>query len=340
MIKLKILINDISVDPGRREAQQERVEKLVKSMGELGLLNPITIDKKHTLIAGLHRLEAAKLLGWVEIECTVSSLEGIQAEMAEIDENVVRNNLTGRELGKLLLRRKKLYELLYPEAKRGGDRKSSKIKARNSHSDPVLSFTEDTSKTLHMSKRTVQERIQTAKNLIPEAERILDGMDKEVSNSTALKISRLKPEQQVEAAGLLAAKKIRSIAEYHPAQQEETAKQDAADGNPQEEPNEVKPDVHTSPAGETIRGTALFREIIADLKNADKDFSCTPDSFLAEIASFVQNFQKELDWYNMPYYESVYPALTPEQFRDFRRQMDAICTAVQNLIHHVEVNVK
>ncbi len=42
----------------------------------------------------------------------------------------------------------------------------------------------------------------------------------------------------------------------------------------------------------------------------------------------------------MPYYEAVYPALTPEQFRKFRRQMDAICTAVQNLIHHVEANVK
>lgn len=337
---MKILINDISVDPGRREAQQERVEKLVKSMGELGLLNPITIDKKHTLIAGLHRLEAAKLLGWVEIECTVSSLEGIHAEMAEIDENIVRNNLTGRELGKLLLRRKKLYELLYPETKRGGDRKSSKIKARNSHFDPVLSFAEDTSKTLNMSKRTVQERIQTAKNLTPEAERILDGMDKEVSNSTALKISRLKPEQQTEAAGLLASKKIRSIAEYHPAQQEEPAGQGAADGKPQEEADDTEPDVHTPPAGETIRGSALFREIVADLKNADKDFSCTPDSFLAEIASFVQNFQKELDWYNMPYYEAVFPALTPEQFRDFRRQMDTICTAVQNLIHHVEVNVK
>ena len=37
------------------------------------------------LIAGLHRLEAAKLLGWEEIECNISSLEGLQAELASTE---------------------------------------------------------------------------------------------------------------------------------------------------------------------------------------------------------------------------------------------------------------
>ena len=115
--------------------------------------------------------------------------------------------------------------------------------------------------------------------------------------------------------------------------------QDEADVVLQATPS-MEPVTHTSPAGEVIRGTPLFREIVSDLKNADKDFSCTPDSFLSEIAAFVQNFKKELNWYNMPYYEAVYPVLTSDQMQDFRRQMDAICTAVQNLIHHVEANVK
>ena len=72
-----------------------------------------------SLIAGLHRLEAARILGWTEIECTVCGLEGLQAELAEIDENVVRTALSTIEYGELLERRREIYESLYPETKAG-----------------------------------------------------------------------------------------------------------------------------------------------------------------------------------------------------------------------------
>ena len=60
-----------------------------------------------------------KLLGWTEIECVVSEADGLQAELAEIDENFVRAGLSHRELGDLLLRRKELYEALHPETRQG-----------------------------------------------------------------------------------------------------------------------------------------------------------------------------------------------------------------------------
>ena len=116
---MRIQINLIKVKPGRREAVPEHIEELSKSISEVGLLNPITVDREYTLIAGLHRLEAAKLLGWTEIECTVSSLEGLQAELAELDENFVRSDLSTVEYGELLLRRKEIYETLHPETKKG-----------------------------------------------------------------------------------------------------------------------------------------------------------------------------------------------------------------------------
>ena len=336
---MKILISDISVNPGRREARLDHIKELAQSIANVGLINPITVDKAHSLIAGLHRLEAAKLLGWTEIECTVSSLEGLQAELAEIDENFVRNDLSPVEYGDLLLRRKEIYEALHPETKNGGDKKSQEIRTRKARSDSFDPFVADTAKKLGISRRTVEERIQTAKNLTPEVKEIIKGMDAPIPKKTALKISRLNPEQQKEVAGLLASKEIKSIKDYHPGQQEVPTEQDEADVVLQATPS-MEPVTHTSPAGEVIRGTPLFREIVSKGKNADKDFSCTPDSFLSEIAAFVQNFKKELNWYNMPYYEAVYPVLTSDQMQDFRRQMDAICTAVQNLIHHVEANVK
>ena len=68
---MQIPIYQINVNAGRREADQDAVQKLADSISKVGLLNPITVDQEYTLIAGLHRLEAAKRLGWTEIECTV-----------------------------------------------------------------------------------------------------------------------------------------------------------------------------------------------------------------------------------------------------------------------------
>lgn len=85
---MQIPVNEIQVKEGRRSADAGSVRGLADSIREVGLLNPLTVDSRHTLIAGLHRLEAVKLLGWTEVECTVSSLEGLAAELAEIDENI------------------------------------------------------------------------------------------------------------------------------------------------------------------------------------------------------------------------------------------------------------
>ncbi len=334
---MKIQIFQINVNDGRRKVDPKAVQTLADSISKVGLLNPITVDRKYTLIAGLHRLEAVKLLGWSEIACTVCDLEGLEIELAEIDENLIRKELDLISESEQLARRKEIYEILHPETRRGM-RNGQTSKSEATSFLEAKPFTQDTSEKTGESRRTVEKKLKIAKDLTPGAKRIVK--ENSIGIENAIRLTRLPLEQQEDAASQLASKAIRSIAEYHPAQQEEPAGQGAADGDPQEKADNTEPDVHTPPAGETIRGSALFREIVADLKNADKDFSCTPDSFLAEIASFVQNFQKELDWYNMPYYEAVYPALTPEQFRDFRRQMETICTAVQNLIHHVEVNVK
>ena len=75
---MKIAISEIKINSGRREASLSGIKEPARSIFEVGLLNPITVDPNHTLIAGLHRLEAAKRLGWTEIECAVCGLEGLQ----------------------------------------------------------------------------------------------------------------------------------------------------------------------------------------------------------------------------------------------------------------------
>lgn len=213
---MRIPISEIKVSPGRRQAAPADIRELADSIAEIGLLNPITISQSRTLIAGLHRLEAAKLLGWAEIECVVSGLEGLRAELAEIDENFVRSDLTPLEFGELLLRRKEIYEALHPESKNGGDRRSEGIRTSNCRSDSVSSFAQDTAEKLGIGRRTVERQVQIAKNLTPETKDILRGADTTVTRKQALALSRLAPGPQAEAAALLASGEIQSVEEYTP----------------------------------------------------------------------------------------------------------------------------
>lgn len=201
---MKIKISDIKINSGRRSTDQQNVEELVKSIKAVGLMNPITVTQDNTLIAGLHRVEAAKLLGWTEIECTVSDAEGIQAELAEIDENIVRARLSRYDLGEQLLRRKEIYETLHPET-RHGMRNGQTSKDVNLASLETKSFNQDTSEKLNMSKRSVARLVQIANNTTPEAKQIIQKAGAKVTQDAALKISRLPPDQQEEAAAVLAA---------------------------------------------------------------------------------------------------------------------------------------
>ena len=199
---MRIPISEIKVNPGRRETAPVDVRELADSIAEIGLLNPVTVSQSRTLIAGLHRLEAAKLLGWTEIECVVSEADGLQAELAEIDENFVRAGLSHRELGDLLLRRKELYEAIHPET-RQGQRNGQTAKNANFSLLETKSFAQDTADKLGVSKRTVEQLVQTAANLTPEAKKTIRDAGDKITKGAALKISRLPPDQQEEAAAVL-----------------------------------------------------------------------------------------------------------------------------------------
>jgi ParB family chromosome partitioning protein len=195
-------ISDVKINPGRRDTQQRNVEELARSISAVGLMNPITVTQDNTLIAGLHRLEAVKLLGWTEIECVVSEADGLQAELAEIDENFVRAGLSHRELGDLLLRRKELYEAIHPET-RQGQRNGQTAKNANFSLLETKSFAQDTADKLGVSKRTVEQLVQTARDLTPEAKKTIRDAGDKITKGAALKISRLPPDQQEEAAAIL-----------------------------------------------------------------------------------------------------------------------------------------
>lgn len=307
---MRLSIKEIQVKEGRRSLDTCHVGELADSIREIGLLNPLTIDRDNFLIAGLHRLEAVKRLGWTEVDCTVSSLEGLSAELAEIDENIVRSDMSTLEYGEILLRRKEIYETLHPETKRGM-RNGQTSKSDKMSFLETKSFAQDTAEKLGVVPRTVERQIQTAKNLTQEAKEIIKNADKKISKKEALKLSRLEPEDQKEAARLLTTQQIRNMGEYAEKKKEEPEK-----------------------AGGSLK------DMIAELKDPDKDCSGTPDSFLEEYEAFVRKFHKEIGWYSDPYYDTVFPFVSPEQLSILRELTDSICAAAGQLLHKVERTMK
>ncbi len=211
-----INIDSIKVNPGRREAAPEDVQRLSESIAEVGMMNPITVTADHTLIAGLHRLKAAKELGWTEVECSVSDMDALHTELAEIDENVIRASLSDLELSELLARRKKIYEALHPSTI--ARNLPGHVSNYESSSDKLTvkekPFSQDTAEKMGVSPRTVEHHIQIAENLTPEAKDILRGTDMKIKKQNLTKLSRLEPEQQTEAAKQLTEGTIKSVDEY------------------------------------------------------------------------------------------------------------------------------
>jgi ParB-like chromosome segregation protein Spo0J len=72
---------------------------LVSSMQAVGLLQPVVVDSKNGLIAGQRRIEAAKLLGWTEIEAVVAGGLGdaLRLLVAQRDENTCRKDFAPSE---------------------------------------------------------------------------------------------------------------------------------------------------------------------------------------------------------------------------------------------------
>lgn len=80
-----IPVDQVMIGERLRGLSAPDVEQLADSMRELGLLQPITVqqaDDGYPLVAGRHRLEAARRLGWREIAAIVQDLDEVDRRLA------------------------------------------------------------------------------------------------------------------------------------------------------------------------------------------------------------------------------------------------------------------
>jgi ParB-like chromosome segregation protein Spo0J len=97
----RIFVGEVDVGNRLRPINERTVVALAESMQRLGQLSPISVyrmdDNSLRLVTGLHRLEAAKSMGWQEIEAVFSTGNEIERELEEIAENLHRSELTALE---------------------------------------------------------------------------------------------------------------------------------------------------------------------------------------------------------------------------------------------------
>jgi DNA-binding transcriptional ArsR family regulator len=70
---------------------------------------------------------ALRELGWDEVPVVVVELDALRAELATLDENIVRYELTELERAEMEARRREIYETLYPLAKYGARRNIARV---------------------------------------------------------------------------------------------------------------------------------------------------------------------------------------------------------------------
>lgn len=181
---------------------------LMESIREVGLLNPIVVQRDGTLVAGLHRHAACEMLGWTEIPATVVDLDVLRAELAELDENLEHSPLTVLQRSEHLARRKEIYESLHPETKVGaasgaaGGGKKAKDPESGSFV-PVPAFIDDTAQRTGRSRTVIAEEVKIARDLPRDVRDAVRGTPTANNKSALRTLADLPPDQQREvvAAG-------------------------------------------------------------------------------------------------------------------------------------------
>jgi ParB-like chromosome segregation protein Spo0J len=169
---------------------------LTESIEEIGLVNPIRVRPDgdgYEVIAGAHRFAACDLIGLHEIPCFIVNDDDVRAELAMIDENLMRAELSASERATQTARRKAIYLKLHPETAQhvaGG-------KARQDAASDNLSFASETANATGRDKRTVQRDAERGEKVIPEVMRTIAGTKLD-TGAYLDKLKRVPPEAQAE----------------------------------------------------------------------------------------------------------------------------------------------
>ncbi|WP_020179822.1 ParB N-terminal domain-containing protein [Methylopila sp. M107] len=193
-------------------------EVLAASMAAKGLTHRIVVRPsaaevgRWSLVAGRHRLAAAGICGWTEIPVEIRSLTDAEARLVEIDENLMRRELSALDRAIFLSERKRVWEDLYPQVAKGGDQKVKQI--QRSDQNDIMSFSSDVADRTGLSRRTIQRSIALVADLSPEVIAAARGTYLENHAADLAHLANLRSDEQIEVAKALSAGRIKRVGEF------------------------------------------------------------------------------------------------------------------------------
>lgn len=180
-----------------RAIDDAAVAALAESIATVGLLNPIRVREAgdgYEVIAGAHRLSACRSLGLVDVECDVVTDDDLHAELAMIDENLCRSELSPSDRARQTARRKAIYLELHKEARHGSNQFT-----RGVADFATPSFSADQAAMTGQAERTVRLDAQRGEKVIPEVLDMIRGTRLD-TGAYLDKLKRLPPSEQYVAA--------------------------------------------------------------------------------------------------------------------------------------------
>lgn len=286
----RIFIDHVDVPPRLRAVEGSKVMTLVASIEQIGLQTPITVwakpDDAFQLVAGAHRLAAAKHLCWEVIDAFFMKGDDIDRHIWEIDENLMRSELTPTQFSEHLAKRKELWE--------------AKQEAKSGTSCPTLTgrgntaYASETAKATGVDKRTINRAVSRAEGVCQEARDLLRGT--RLDTGVYLdQIKKLEPADQVAKvqADLVAPPKPKPEA--------------AVEVKPSQAPTPEAIEPEDSPEVAKLR--KLFRSLtpeaqedeylglhadLADLKRQIKDLKAERDGLKSQLSDLTADDKDEV----------------------------------------------
>jgi ParB family chromosome partitioning protein len=169
---MRIELNKIQVGRFRvrEKLDVEHIKEIMQSFEKDGQWDPIIVRPAkergfYELIAGEYRVEAAKRLGWKDIEATVIDVDDVTADFLALKTNIIRQNMTPLEEGRAIAKYMREYKLTQ----------------------------EQVAKELGRSEAWVSERLALALNICEEVKEAL--VHGRITTSQAVIISQISPKE-------------------------------------------------------------------------------------------------------------------------------------------------
>ena len=204
------LVVDITLPEGLRALDEKHVAALAESMAAIGLQTPISIhsdaEGRAILIAGQHRLAAAKKLGWDSIDVVVMKGDDFDRELWHIDENLCRAELTEQERAEHLKRRQELFEARQvAEIQVGKIEPPEKAVGYKSPPKQTKGFAANTAAKTGMSKAAINKSIARAEKIPADVKQAIANTPAADKGVELDALASMQPDDQREAVKMVEA---------------------------------------------------------------------------------------------------------------------------------------